>query len=127
MLPTVTTQDGKNNGGPSQFERNTLPLNAEVTFLSENNWGRFASAIERWESLTRPAPAPTKVDGKNSKLRLNAEFAEWMMGLPKGWLTAEDIGVRRNDQLRACGNGVVPQQAEMALRMLLQNIIEREV
>jgi DNA (cytosine-5)-methyltransferase 1 len=33
LLPTPTTQDGSNNGGPSQFQRNTLPLNAEVTLL----------------------------------------------------------------------------------------------
>jgi hypothetical protein len=45
-----------------------------------------------------------------------------MMGLPAGWITAEDIGLKRNDQLKACGNGVVPQQAELALRMLLQDV-----
>ena len=28
--PTPTAQDGKNNGGPSQHERNTKPLNAAV-------------------------------------------------------------------------------------------------
>ena len=28
LLPTVTTQDGKNNGGPSQADRNTPPLNS---------------------------------------------------------------------------------------------------
>lgn len=33
LLPTVTTQDGKNNGGPSQHERNTKPLNALVSDL----------------------------------------------------------------------------------------------
>ena len=33
LLPTPTAQDGANNGGPSQFQRNTLPLNAEVTLL----------------------------------------------------------------------------------------------
>jgi DNA (cytosine-5)-methyltransferase 1 len=85
------------------------------------NWGKFAPAIERWESLTRPAPAPTKPDGKDGNHRLSAEFTEWMMGLPEGWVTAEDIGLKRNDQLKACGNGVVPQQAELALRMLLQD------
>jgi hypothetical protein len=122
MLPTVTVQDGKNTAGKSQFERNTLPLNAEVTLIPETNWGKFAPAIERWESLTRPAPAPTKPDGKDGNHRLSAEFTEWMMGLPEGWVTAEDIGLKRNDQLKACGNGVVPQQAELALRMLLQGL-----
>ena len=33
LLPTPTTQDGANCAGPSQFQRNTLPLNAEVTLL----------------------------------------------------------------------------------------------
>jgi hypothetical protein len=151
MLPTVTVQDGKNTAGKSQFERNTLPLNAEVTLLptvqvddSKNtghnqdrrttlaskvwlaetttNWGKFEPAIKRWESLTRVAPAPTKPDGKDGNHRLSAEFTEWMMGLPEGWVTAEDIGLKRNDALKACGNGVVPQQAELALRILLQDV-----
>ena len=155
LLPTVTVQDGKNTAGKSQFERNTLPLNAQVTLLGTprvsaansstpkqveagatksriedqvlvTNWGKFAPAIERWESLTRPAPAPTKPDGKDGNHRLSAEFTEWMMGLPEGWVTAEDIGLKRNDQLKACGNGVVPQQAELALRFLLGDTIKVE-
>jgi len=39
------------------------------------------------------------------------------MGLPAGWVT--DVPISRNEQLKALGNGVVPQQAEAALRMLL--------
>ena len=87
------------------------------------NWGKFEPAIRRWEALTRPAPAPTKPDGKDGAHRLSAEFTEWMMGLPEGWVTSPEIGLKRNDQLKACGNGVVPQQAEMALRILLQDLI----
>jgi DNA (cytosine-5)-methyltransferase 1 len=45
-----------------------------------------------------------------------------MMGLPAGWITDPEIGLTRNEQLKACGNGVVPQQAELALRVLLQDI-----
>jgi DNA (cytosine-5)-methyltransferase 1 len=88
----------------------------------ETNWGKFTQAIKRWESITRPAPAPTKPDGKDGNHRLSAEFTEWMMGLPAGWVTAEDIGLKRNDALKACGNGVVPQQAELALKILLQDV-----
>jgi DNA (cytosine-5)-methyltransferase 1 len=122
LLPTVTTQESKT--GPSQLKRNTPPLNAILPELhkTEISWGKFEPAIRRWEALTRPAPAPTKPDGKNGAHRLSAEFTEWMMGLPQGWVTAEDIGLKRNDQLKACGNGVVPQQAELALRILLQDI-----
>ena len=42
------------------------------------------------------------------------------MGLPEGWVTG--VGLTRNDELKACGNGVVPQQAELALRILLEGV-----
>ena len=41
------------------------------------------------------------------------------MGLPDGHVTDPDIGISRNDQLKALGNGVVPQQAALALSHLL--------
>lgn len=124
LLPTVTTQDGKNTGGASQFERNTKPLNTQVLVSLE--WGKFEPAIRRWEEvLGRPAPAPTKPDGKDGAHRLSSLFTEWMMGLPEGWITG--CGLSRNEELKACGNGVVPQQAVLALRSLLDGIdIERE-
>jgi DNA (cytosine-5)-methyltransferase 1 len=40
-----------------------------------------------------------------------------MMGLPAGHVTAVP-GLSRNAQLKALGNGVVPQQAVLALRLL---------
>lgn len=81
-------------------------------------WGRFEPAIRRWErTIGRPAPEPTRPDGKEGNHRLNPVFTEWMMGLPEGWLTG--IGLSRNNELKACGNGVVPQQAALALRQLL--------
>jgi len=40
-----------------------------------------------------------------------------MMGLPAGWVT-DTPGLSRNAQLKALGNGVVPQQALAALRVL---------
>jgi DNA (cytosine-5)-methyltransferase 1 len=125
MLPTPQALEGHhgNNLSVSYREnqgRQVMLSNHAVDM--ETNWGKFEPAITRWESLTRPAPAPTKPDGKDGNHRLSAEFTEWMMGLPEGWVTAEDIGLKRNDQLKACGNGVVPQQAELALRILLQDI-----
>ena len=41
-----------------------------------------------------------------------------MMGLPDGWVTGVP-GVTRNAALKLLGNGVVWQQAELALRILL--------
>jgi DNA (cytosine-5)-methyltransferase 1 len=40
------------------------------------------------------------------------------MGLPAGHVT--DVGITRNAQLKALGNGVVPQQAALALSLLLE-------
>lgn len=60
------------------------------------------------------APSPTELTPKGN-YRLSAKFAEWMMGLPDGWVTDPAIGLTRNEQLKACGNGVVPQQAMAAL------------
>jgi DNA (cytosine-5)-methyltransferase 1 len=146
FLPTPTTQDGKNNGGPSQFDRNTPPLNTQVLMLpttrtsmkngatkkeleagnpksrleTVTDWGKYRPAIQRWEEvLDRPAPAPTKPDGKEGAHRLSSAFTEWLMGLPEGWVT--DVGLTRNEELKACGNGVVPQQAATALRALLHD------
>jgi DNA (cytosine-5)-methyltransferase 1 len=42
-----------------------------------------------------------------------------MMGWPASHVTDPIIGLTRAEQLKACGNGVVPQQAEAALRELL--------
>lgn len=50
---------------------------------------------------------------------------EWMQGLPEGWVTAVP-GLTRNAQLKALGNGVVPQQAELALRLLLAQAFRTE-
>jgi hypothetical protein len=168
LLPTLTTQDGKNNGGPSQFKRNTKPLNTQVLLIGTSkeqiddqvklfptlrasdgyerrnqktmdriakdggdmtmptlarttiDWGKFAPAISRWETiLGREAPSPTKADGKDGAHRLSSSFTEWMMGLPENWICGNNL--KRNEELKLAGNGVVPQQAELALRLLLNS------
>ncbi|GAA4175950.1 hypothetical protein [Gryllotalpicola koreensis] len=48
-------------------------------------------------------------------------FVEWMMGLLDGWVTDPAIGLTRTQQLKALGNGVVPQQAYYALDLLLDD------
>ena len=84
---------------------------------SEPAWGAYEQAIRRWEAVNGEVPPPTELTA-NGKHRLNAGFAEWMMGLPPGWVT--DVEISRNDQLKAIGNGVVPQQAILALTDMLQ-------
>ena len=92
-----------------------------INDVQGTKWGKFEPAIRRWEAVTgRKAPAPTKPDGKDGQHRLSSEFTEWMMGLDQGWVTG--IGLSRNDELKACGNGVVPQQALLALSMLFDGV-----
>lgn len=83
----------------------------------KTQWGIYSSAIERWEALRGTAPAPTELTAKG-KHRLNAAFAEWMMGLEPGHVTGVP-GLTRNEELKAIGNGVVPQQAIAALKHML--------
>ena len=100
--------------------RGTLRRDAATgTSGSPVQWGDYGPAIARWEHVIgRPAPAPTE-PGRTGAPRLAPRFVEWMMGLPDGHVTDPAIGISRNDQLKALGNGVVPQQAALALRHLL--------
>jgi DNA (cytosine-5)-methyltransferase 1 len=80
------------------------------------DYGPYAAAVERWEQATgREAPPPTIQRGERH--RLNPAFVEWMMGLPEGWVTGID-GMPATAQLKMLGNGVVPQQALLALQLL---------
>jgi len=81
-------------------------------------WGRYEPVIRHWERLTgRPAPCP--IGWVKTGRRITPEFVEWMMGLDEGWVTGVP-GLSRTRQFTVLGNGVVPQQARMALRILRQ-------
>ena len=124
LLPTPVASEGTK--APSQQTSEEKSKTGQVWLSNaakdmETNWGKFEPAIRRWEEvLGRPAPAPTKPDGKDGAHRLSSAFTEFMMGLEPGWIT--DVGLTRNEELKACGNGVVPQQAELALRILLEGV-----
>jgi DNA (cytosine-5)-methyltransferase 1 len=49
--------------------------------------------------------------------RINPAFTEWMMGLPEGWTTSVP-GLSDTALLKMHGNGVVPQQAALAVQLL---------
>ena len=125
LFNTPTTMDAKATNNPVIAQK-FLDQGRQtcLTYDVATNWGKFEPAIRRWEAIIgRPAPEPTKPDGKDGNHRLSSKFTEWMMGLPDGWITGHDL--KRNDELKLAGNGVVPQQAELALRLLLE-LPERE-
>lgn len=93
----------------------------EVRHLSDDHggvrtatdWGPFTQAVEHWGSIIgRPAPSPTDERG-----RLSPQLPEWMMGYPEGWVTDH---LPRSPAIKAAGNAVCPQQAEAAIRGLLE-------
>lgn len=73
--------------------------------------------------MGRPAPPPTEL--AKTKYRLSPAFVEWLMGLPAGHVT-NTPGLTRGQQLKALGNGVVPQQAATTLTQLHQTRKEQE-
>ena len=110
LLPTPLVANNENR----QSDGYGPNLGAVITSRA---WGEFAPAIERWEHvLGRAAPAPTQTN-RTGKPQLSPRFVEWMMGLPAGWVT--DVDISRANQLRALGNGVVPQQGAAAVTHLL--------
>jgi hypothetical protein len=97
LMPTPRASDGEKGG---------------------NQWGAYEPAIRRWETIMGPAPSPTEPNARGA-LRLSPRFTEWMMGQPAGWITDPAIGISSKDMLKACGNGVVTQQAVAALQDML--------
>lgn len=84
-------------------------------------WGPWEGCVRRWERIVGPAPRPLvmKATGQD----VSPAFVEWMMGLPAGHVTAVP-GLSVGAQFKALGNGVVPQQAEAAYRLLLAAHLE---
>lgn len=80
-------------------------------------WGEFARAVYRWETLRGVAAPVPIMFGPRGGVKLAPAFAEWLMGLPAGWVTSVPE-LSHKEQLGRIGNGVVPQQALIALRHL---------
>jgi DNA (cytosine-5)-methyltransferase 1 len=131
LLPTPDTGcspngHGRRGGRAGNGHQSGHGLDVAATALSPEParagqgavaWGEYEPAIRRWEHLLGcPAPTPAE-PGPSGRPRLSAAFAEWMMGIPS--LVTGVPGIPRTRQLKIIGNGVVPQQAAAALRLLI--------
>ena len=126
LLPTPISRDWKDS--QAEHKRNgevQTDTVARVIFNSgeyvDGNWGRYQQAVDRWEKVTGSvAPPATINDGRNDGARYSPKFAEWLVGLPPGFVT--NAGLTRREAFTCIGNGVVPQQAELALTILLDGL-----
>jgi len=67
MLPTPTTQDAANNGGASQYERNSLPLNAVVGGALNPTWVEWLMGFPpEWTALDASATPSSRKSRKSS-------------------------------------------------------------
>lgn len=118
LLPTPTAQDSAGSRGFLHDGVTPYTSSSGVTLtdaVNDERWGRYSDAVARHAVMVgRPAPNPT-VPSRTGSPVLSHRFTEWMMGWPEGWVS--DV-LDRRPGLRACGNGVVPQQAEHAIRRL---------
>jgi DNA (cytosine-5)-methyltransferase 1 len=116
-LAPADPERGGRGGRPQEPQRGP-EWGVAATWHRPGAFGRYEAAVRRHErAFGRLVPAPV-APGKNGDPRLSPAFSEWMMGLPAGWVT--DIpGLSRTARLKVIGNGVVPAQAAMALRLLL--------
>lgn len=104
-------QSRRASGGPQRLGR--LALSNQVGRPGEIAWGRYEEAIRRWEVIIgRQAPYPVE-SGTKGQPRLSPVFSEWLMGLPRGFVT--DLDLPYGAKHRAIGNGVVVRQAVAAL------------
>lgn len=121
LLPTPTARDCKELTITSRTREGKEQYDTIGRAVGSPDFKEYQPAIDRWASI-RGVEAPTpafphpKLEGR---YQLNPVFVEWMMGLELGRVT-DVTGVARTQQLKILGNGVVPQQAAAALRILLE-------
>jgi DNA (cytosine-5)-methyltransferase 1 len=116
LLPTPTTRHS--SGGGYSGQSNVTLRDVART----ESFGKYAAAVRAQEAITRPAPETTERGPKGGR-RVRAEFSEWMMGLPDGWVTGVP-GITYPESMALLGNGVIPGQAAHALRTLLLELEE---
>lgn len=131
QAPGRTSKPTAEIAGDHDFHGFLARLNAapDIGHELRMRYGDYGEAALTWAMVTQTVPPPLTIDYVAQQTTLhprfpdirtgtNPEFIEWMMGLPDGWVTAVP-GLTRTQQVKALGNGVVPQQAATALRDMI--------
>lgn len=113
LLPTPVSSDAYR--GPHWNNRTGATLaHAVIRAELDDTWDTYQPAIRHWETILGvEAPAAVEVN-RNNNPRITVAFVTWMMGWPQDWLAE----LSRPNQLKLLGNGVVPQQAALAIEGL---------
>jgi hypothetical protein len=124
LLPTPTVNDSR--GGRNETAQRTNADSrhhagrtlTDVMYLMCGgvDWGKYEPAIRHWENIHGAHPFPATI-GPKGGVKPAPAFVEWMMALPAGHVSSVPH-LTINEQLKLLGNGVVPAQAERALRCL---------
>lgn len=86
--------------------------------LSPFNWQIYTSAVRQWARLRGGVVPHPVAAGARGGFRVAAEFGEWVMGYPDGWIS-EVPGITVQTAAKLYGNGVVPHQGARAFAHLV--------
>lgn len=108
----------------SGFEQTLTPTQSITTAASSNTINQYRSTDRKTQELGSRFKTPFDLSmltppNPLDQSKLNPKFVEYMMGLPNGWVT--DLNLSRSQIFKLLGNGVVPQQAFQALKILNEN------
>lgn len=121
--PTRFTTDDPDD--PDERDKALMDAGLARSWSPFNNaeWGKYAHAVARWSMVFGSLPpAPVEPNTKGNP-RLTAEFCEWLMGVPAGHITGEDINLSRTEAIKLAGNGVVPHAAVAAFTRLIERMV----
>lgn len=99
-VPTPTVNDSKNDGPPSQFNRNSMPLNCVV---------KRKPTVTKSDAMGGPGRGKNKEGANNLRTdiggSLNPPWVEWLMGWPIGWTELRPLEMDKFRQWRRSHGG----------------------